>query len=581
MKSYINISITAKSFLFELINYFILCTCIYLSILIYLKNIDIEGFNYFGPQIRRIADAMLFSLPILFSKKKIIILPYLFLVNLYLLSIVWYYRNYGTPMPLTSYLLVNNIPGLSRSVFASMLPLDFFQIVPSLFYCTIYCCFLHKKRILNYCLNSCIGIASILLISCIALKTYYHQDKSELNTTIGSFKYMPARGLKQMGILQFWITQINSFKGFIPQTSIAEVNTFMNLHNNHKKTIDDSIPHSSKNLILILVESLCSWPINLNIDGTYVTPCINRLIKEEDCLYFPNVLPQVKDGRSSDAQLLINTGLLPINSGATSSLYPTNNFPSLPKALKEKGYTSFIAICDDKRFWNQEAINTSFGIDSIYDKLCHPTERILCDSILFEKSLPKLNTTKQPFYAQLVTISMHQPYTKSVLTNEFKQSQFKTDDALYYCIATHYTDYLIGKFIQHLKQEGLFSNSIIVITGDHDACGFNKYEGRSICEIEDRYIPFIILNSKKSANNTNKTIGQVDIYPSLLSLMNINDYQWQGLGENIFSDTISDCAIYHTGEKAGSNTTDTVINYRKKIWQISDLIIRSDYFQRK
>lgn len=99
-----------------------------------------------------------------------------------------------------------------------------------------------------------------------------------------------------------------------------------------------------------MVESFCSWTINLNIEGVDVTPCINKLIKEEDCLYFSHVLPQVKDGRSSDSQLLINTGLLPINSGATSTLYAANTFPSLAKALNKEGYTSLMAICDDKKY---------------------------------------------------------------------------------------------------------------------------------------------------------------------------------------------------------------------------------------
>ena len=214
----------------------------------------------------------------------------------------------------------------------------------------------------------------------------------------------------------------------------------------------------------------------------------------------------------------------------------------------------------------------------IYDRLCHPTERILCDSVLFNKSLPILRTTKQPFYAELVTISMHQPYTETILKNDFKQHKFNTRNAQYYCIATHYTDHLIGEFIETLKQESLYENSIIIITGDHDDCGFDQYEGHSTCSLKDRYIPFIILNSHRRTKNENKTIGQVDLYPSLLSLMNIDDYPWQGLGEDIFNNEVSNCAIYHTGENEGENTADSVINHRKKLWEISDIIIRSDYF---
>lgn len=66
----------------------------------------------------------------------------------------------------------------------------------------------------------------------------------------------------------------------------------------------DSV-HSKKNLILILVESMQSWPINMTVKGTEVTPYINQLVKLSGSQYFSKVIPQVKDGRSSDAQLLI------------------------------------------------------------------------------------------------------------------------------------------------------------------------------------------------------------------------------------------------------------------------------------
>lgn len=62
-------------------------------------------------KMRRIIDAMLFASPILFCRKKRIILPYLLLLNLYLLSIIWYFCTYLTIMPLSSYLMFSNLRG--------------------------------------------------------------------------------------------------------------------------------------------------------------------------------------------------------------------------------------------------------------------------------------------------------------------------------------------------------------------------------------------------------------------------------------------------------------------------------------
>ena len=123
------------------------------------------------------------------------------------------------------------------------------------------------------------------------------------------------------------------------------------------------------------MESQASWPIGLEIDGRKVQPFLDSLARDTSVLYFPKVLPQVKDGRSSDAQLLINTGLLPAATGAASSLYGSRNtYPSLPKALKKRGYTSASFVCDFKSYWNQVATNRSSETALLHDTLAadHP-----------------------------------------------------------------------------------------------------------------------------------------------------------------------------------------------------------------
>lgn len=101
-----------------------------------------------------------------------------------------------------------------------------------------------------------------------------------------------------------------------------------------------------------------------------MTPFLDSLARDTSVICFPHVLPQVKDGRSSDAQLLLNTGLLPIETGAAASLYgSTNTYPSLPKALARKGYASASFICDSRSYWNQEATTKSYGFGALHEKL--------------------------------------------------------------------------------------------------------------------------------------------------------------------------------------------------------------------
>lgn len=84
---------------------------------------------------------MLIAFPLLFVRKKILAFPYLLLINLYFLSIVWYYRVYSTIMPLSSYLMVYNLDGLS---------LAFFDLLGLGYICSFSFCFL--GYILLFCI---------------------------------------------------------------------------------------------------------------------------------------------------------------------------------------------------------------------------------------------------------------------------------------------------------------------------------------------------------------------------------------------------------------------------------------------
>ena len=86
------------------------------------------------------------------------------------------------------------------------------------------------------------------------------------------------------------------------------------------------------------------------------------------------------------------------------------------------------------------------------------------------------------------------------------------------------------------------------------------------------------LNAPLKAVGTDAAIAQCDIYPSLLDMMNAGDYIFHGLGESVFRRRI-DCASDHSSGWVGDNTDDSVRQYRKALWRVSDILIRSDYFK--
>ena len=557
--------------------YLLLTLCLFLSITYLQSELQVAYDKTPEVQLWRIIDSLLLASPILFFKRKIILFTWLLLICFYLLSIIWYYRTYATIMPLTSYLLFQNLKGLSSSIMYSIHATDIFIVLPILLFSGIYI-FISRfpfKRIAYYKLLILYGIITIIIIS-----PYLQTTKEIPARPIHLYTTLCSRAFKEYSIIHFWIYQLGLNNRPVTPKDIQYINAYLKkVQKDRYDTYNNSTSAQHKNLVIILVESLQTWPIGLKTGKYDIAPNMDSLTKLPQTIYIPQVLSQVKDGRSSDAQLLINTGLLPLNSGAASNLCTENNFYSLPKALRKKGFHSYTFINEEKEFWNQKRMSAAYGFDDIYDRLWDGIQK-KADSLLFKKSLARLKKFSQPFYAQIVTLSMHFPYNEvhdpdSPLLN----FPFANEEVRNYLIAVNLFDKRLAHFLQELKKAGLYDNSIIVITGDHEQMTYNQYEGRQELKASDCFVPLIILNSPLSCKHQDKVIGQVDIYPSLLCLMGCNNYEFNGLGENIFGDSISNYATFRTGIAAGGiHVPESVKKRRNELWHISDILLRMDYF---
>lgn len=540
---------------------------------------EFHGCNDLNSQIHRLVDALLLALPAWDLRKKRWLFPWVAAVTIYLLSNVWYYRNYGTLMPLSSYLMVYNLPTIGRSLWLSLRTTDLLLLLPPLLFMGWYAGVGYRWsspqgegkysrfRILatGFCL---------LVIVLITTPPYLCYNNMDMGYPCRRFQMEPILAVRKYGMLHFWIAQFQQMKRCTPGEIGFATNYVQAAEQLHPRT--QLVEPHRRNLILILTESLCAWPVGLKVGGTEVTPYLNSLARDTTVLYFPKVLPQVKDGRSSDAQLLLNTGLLPLASGAAAGIYGLNTYPSLPKALKEQGYTSISLTCDNRTVWNQDATSRSYGFDHLYERM---DQGRLCpesDSILFERTLPILQKLRKPFYAQIVTFSGHDP-VETTFGSALRQAGIPDRNVMNYLIITQFVDRSIGRFIEALREAGLYDESIVVIVGDHDSTiTRNRYEGRTERTLEDRYIPLFVLNAPLKTE-TGKVIAQSDIYPSLLDLMGAADYPFHGLGESVFRHQ-SDCAADFDGEWAGGNTDDSVRRRRLEAWRVSDILLRSDHF---
>ena len=198
-----------------------------------------------------------------------------------------------------------------------------------------------------------------------------------------------------------------------------------------------------------------------------------------------------------------------------------------------------------------------------------------------DRTLTRIVSPPLNVYMQLVTYSGHAPFK---LPEELKEIHFspaipqKMND---YMTTARYTDKAIGKFVEYLKTLPQYDETLIVITGDHEGLATYREElcnapgGKGIVS-DKTFTPFIIVNSPVGMRY-DKVMGQIDMYPTLLNLLQLDDYYWSGLGQSILDPCKKGFAISPQMEVVGEEPTPAEAEFAKKAYDISDQMIHFDY----
>lgn len=327
-----------------------------------------------------------------------------------------------------------------------------------------------------------------------------------------------------------------------------------------RSAIADSVA-PRRNLIFIVVESLNSRAVGRTFAGRSVTPVLDSLIASAGAVSCLDVKPQTSVGTSSDGQLIYNTGLLPVTSQVASFEYAGNVYPSLAEAL---GYDDSEEIISDTRdVWNHTETNRSYGYRRLFDTFDIDAAGFDSDRggdrALFDFTLRRLTQLREPFFAFLTTITMHYPFTMETdrpLSLPLPDGMEPIERR--YLERVNYFDTCLGEFIDGLKSEGLYDNSLIVIASDHEMA---VTADEQINRAARQPITFVAVNTALGENRRIATMNQIDVYPTILDLMGASRPDgWRGVGRSVFTDIAP---------------VDEV-----EAQEISDLIIRGDYFSK-
>ena len=531
---------------------------------------------------------LVLALPYVLLRRRWLQIVMMLVLDGLLISNLMYSRTYNSVIPLESYLLAGNLSDFMASVVDSMRWIDLLFPISTLiagFWVRRYApeARLVWRRVLDYVvLIIAVGVICGLLLV----------PKGGFSKTIDDMQSANYDSCVTPEYTFFGSLLYDAMHTDAPCTPQIqeEVKTWFALQPNYVP-LSDSISER-KNLVVVLCESLESWVIGLRMEGKEITPNLNRAIADTQTLYAPNTLTQVKGGRSIDCQLLLNAGLLPLRSGCYAMKYTGNNYHTLTKAMASTyNSRSYLLTVDKPITWNQAQVAKAFGIDTLLSKDSWQLDekvgsrKKLGDVSFMRQAVEKMKTGEiwkrgEHVYLQFVTYSGHNPF---ILPDNLKRIHFKGNypqKMLDYMTMANYTDYAVGILLQYLKSRPDWHETMVVIVGDHEGLAADRAdirrsaEGRRVVSAS-QFTPFIVLNSPV-AMRYDGILGQVDMYPTILNLMHLDDYYWRGMGQSILDKRKVAVAVGSQMNIEGdvSHASKVEINRLTQAHTIADWVIR-------
>jgi len=363
-----------------------------------------------------------------------------------------------------------------------------------------------------------------------------------------------------------------------------------------------------KNVIVIHLESFQQFLIDKKVNGQEVTPFLNKLYHSNSTYAFKNFFHQVGQGKTSDAENMLETSTYGLSTGSLfSQLGSDNTFQAAPAILNQRAnYSSAVFHGNVASFWNRNNTYKNMGYQYFFDASYFDTTGDkstgygLKDKLLFKDSVQYLERLQQPFYVKYITVTNHFPFTLDSEDTDFKTTDTSDSAINGYFQTAHYLDQSVQEFYSYLQKAGLLKNSMIVLYGDH--YGLSNSENSTLAPLlgksssdwtsydtaQLQRVPFMINMPGTTGGKIESTYGgEIDVLPTILHLLGVSSKRYVQFGTDLFSTqhdttvafrnrdfvtpkyTVLNGTIYDskTGEQIKSNVTvqKTVDKLQKKV----------------
>lgn len=271
------------------------------------------------------------------------------------------------------------------------------------------------------------------------------------------------------------------------------------------------------NLVIILQESLGATFVE-SLGGVAVTPEIERL-KSTGWWFEQLYATGTRSIRGIEA---VVTGFPPTPAQAVVKLdLAQRNFSTLAQILGPQGYESEFIYGGESHFDNMRRFLMGNGFTHVTDQ--HDYEQPIfvgswgvSDEDLLNKTHQRLlarHHSGTPSFTFVFTSSNHSPFEFPQGRIELFEEPKGTDNN-----AVKYADHALGQFMDNARASPYWDDTLFLIVADHDI----RVRGDSLVPIERFHIPGLILGADLVPRTILTVASQIDLAPTLLSLMGID-----------------------------------------------------------
>lgn len=273
-----------------------------------------------------------------------------------------------------------------------------------------------------------------------------------------------------------------------------------------------------RNLVIVLEESLGAQFIG-SLGGRPLSPNYDRLSAQGwafERLYATGT----RSVRGIEAVL---TGFPPTPAESVVKLPPSRQrFFTLADVLGRHGYDTGFYYGGESHFDNMREFFLANGFTRIVDRKDYRKPAFVgswgaSDEDLFgraDQQFRELNAQGKPFFGLVFTSSNHDPFEFPDGRIDLYEQPKQTRDN-----AAKYADYALGEFFRKAMASPYWENTVFLVVADHDSRVF----GKDMVPIANFHIPGLILGGGIAPRRDARIVSQIDLPPTLLSLLGIAD----------------------------------------------------------